>query len=101
MSRIFSSKTRIRSIAFLILEFLVVVVLPNDVGTHELPAVGAKSVVAGMGNSLDVHANDCHSFAAILFCDRPATESCLPTCVAIGDRLAIRAELEPFLSLRI
>lgn len=35
-----------RTLAFVILQFFVVVVLPNDVGTPELPAVGARRVAA-------------------------------------------------------
>src|SRR5262249_43201812 len=47
-----------RTMAFIVFQFLVVVILPNsEVGTSELPAVGAKSVVCSAHGCLAARCN--------------------------------------------
>jgi hypothetical protein len=46
----FFTRASMQSLEFIILQFLVAVILPNNaVGTSDLPAVGAKKVVGGTG----------------------------------------------------
>ena len=38
-----------RSLAFLIVGFALAVVLPNEIGTHDLPAIGGQKIAASPG----------------------------------------------------
>jgi hypothetical protein len=61
-------KTAIRALELIILQFLVVVILPNnEVGTPELPAVGAAKVSCSAGNCSIAPAKDKLSASVVLF----------------------------------
>jgi|SRR5579863_2867887 len=61
-------RAAIRALELVVLQFLVVVILPNnEVGTQELPAVGAVKVSCSAGNHSVAPAKDKLAASLVLF----------------------------------
>jgi hypothetical protein len=81
---------RIMAILFLVVAFFVAVILPNEVGTHDLPATGAKHVLVkahphpakpgkGMATAL-VTLIGLHGESALSRCDDELSRSVQTVC---------------------